>query len=168
MGCTEPFEQITRTHFNSGDVIYWVKGSVHVLFWNLLSRGEERGRKGRECKFQDKAHRTLTQEISSALYNRSRLVLLYHWPRIKCICQGLQVKVSNVDSFNLSFVMKIFHIITNGPQVAACQFRGRRWSYLCTGWPMRSETIFWWLWFVNSTMLSVCHANSAGFASAQA
>ena len=31
----------------------WVKGSVRVLFWNLHHRGE-RGRKGRECKFQNK------------------------------------------------------------------------------------------------------------------
>ena len=37
--------------------IYWVKGSVPDLFWNMHSRGE-RGRKGRECKFQNKAHRT--------------------------------------------------------------------------------------------------------------
>ena len=40
-----------------GEVISWVKSSVHVLFGNLLSRGE-RGRKGSECKFQNKAHRT--------------------------------------------------------------------------------------------------------------
>ena len=43
-----------------GQVIYWVKGSVRVLFWNLHSRGE-RGRKGRECKIQNKAHRIFDQ-----------------------------------------------------------------------------------------------------------
>ena len=40
-----------------GQVIYWVKGSVHVLFWNLHSSWESR-RKERECKFQNKAHWT--------------------------------------------------------------------------------------------------------------
>ena len=38
-------------------LIFWVKGSFHVLFGNLHSRGEM-GRKGRECKFYNKAHRT--------------------------------------------------------------------------------------------------------------
>ena len=42
---------------HTGQVIYWVKGSVRVLFWILHSRGE-RGRKGRECKFLNKAHST--------------------------------------------------------------------------------------------------------------
>ena len=34
-----------------------VKCSVPILLWKLHHRGE-RGRKGRECKFQNKAHRT--------------------------------------------------------------------------------------------------------------
>ena len=38
--------------------IYDVKGSVPVLFSKLHYR-KERGRKGRECKFQNKAHRTM-------------------------------------------------------------------------------------------------------------
>ena len=38
-----------------GGDIYWIKGSVHVLLWNLHSRGKT-GRKRRECKFQNKAH----------------------------------------------------------------------------------------------------------------
>ena len=38
----------------------------------------------------------------------------------------------------------------------------------CTGWPIRSVTIFCWLWFGSSTMLPTCHANSARFAAAQA
>ena len=37
--------------------IYWVKGSVPVLFRNLLHKGE-RGRKERDWKFLNKAHRT--------------------------------------------------------------------------------------------------------------
>ena len=40
-----------------GGVDSWVKGSEPVLFVNLHSKGE-RGRKGRECKFQNKAHTT--------------------------------------------------------------------------------------------------------------
>ena len=36
---------------------YNAKGSAHVLFWKLHHRGE-RGRKGRECKFHNKKHRT--------------------------------------------------------------------------------------------------------------
>ena len=55
----------------------WVKASVHILFWNLHSRGErgrkgrecksrgERGRNERECKFQDIAHRTFHPRITS-------------------------------------------------------------------------------------------------------
>ena len=39
--------------------IYDVKGSVPILFLKLHHRGE-RGRKGRECKFQNISHRTLT------------------------------------------------------------------------------------------------------------
>ena len=40
-----------------GQGIYWVKGSVPVLFWILHNRGE-RGRKGSECKFPKIAHKT--------------------------------------------------------------------------------------------------------------
>ena len=47
-----------------GRGIYWVKGSVPVLFWNLDHRGE-RERKGREYKFQNKAHRTFDPRNTS-------------------------------------------------------------------------------------------------------
>ena len=40
-----------------GEVICWVKGSVPVLLINLHCRGE-RVRKGRECKYLNKVHRT--------------------------------------------------------------------------------------------------------------
>ena len=43
-----------------GGVHPWVGGSVHISSQNSHSRGE-RGRKGRECKFQNKAHRTFEQ-----------------------------------------------------------------------------------------------------------
>ena len=46
------------------EVTYWVKGSVRVLFWNLHSRGK-RGRKGRECKFQNKSHGTFDPRNTS-------------------------------------------------------------------------------------------------------
>ena len=42
------------SRFYRGEVIYWVKGSVYVLF----SLQRVRGRKRRECKFQNKGHRT--------------------------------------------------------------------------------------------------------------
>ena len=45
------------SHWQHTASLHWVKGSVNVLFWNLHSRGEM-GRRGRECKFQNKAHRT--------------------------------------------------------------------------------------------------------------
>ena len=38
-----------------GEIIYWVKCPVNVLFLNFHSRGD-RVRIGRECKFQNKAH----------------------------------------------------------------------------------------------------------------
>ena len=41
----------------TGAGYYGMKGSVRVLFRKLHSRGE-RGRKGRECKFQNNAHKT--------------------------------------------------------------------------------------------------------------
>ena len=47
-----------------GGVNPCVKGSVHVLFWNLHSRGV-RGRKGRECKFQNVAHRAFDLRSNS-------------------------------------------------------------------------------------------------------
>ena len=55
-----------------GGIISDVNGSVHVMFRNLHHR-RERGRKGRECKFQNKAHRTLDIRNNStpALYLKS-------------------------------------------------------------------------------------------------
>ena len=60
---------------------------MHVLFWNLHLRGE-RGRKGRECKFKNKAHKTLTQEIPCIKQcNGSKSITLVRltgtfWPKI--------------------------------------------------------------------------------------
>ena len=52
-----------------GQINSGAKGSVRVLFWKL-HHGGERGRKGREGKFQRKAHCTepLTSEIISPMY----------------------------------------------------------------------------------------------------
>ena len=66
-----------------------MKGSVPVWYWNLNSRGE-RGRKGRECEFQNKAHRTLdprnnftpVQRRSEWSWARAAGVWL---PRLACI-----------------------------------------------------------------------------------
>ena len=46
----------TRKNYR-GQIFYWVKGLRHVLFRIFHSIGE-RGRKRRECKFQNKAHTT--------------------------------------------------------------------------------------------------------------
>ena len=46
----------------SGGVIYRVKGSVRVLFVNLHSNWEG---KGRECKFQNKAYRNFEPRNNS-------------------------------------------------------------------------------------------------------
>ena len=47
-----------------GRGIYWVKGSVPVLFWNFHHRGE-RGKMGGSAKFQIKAHRTFDPRNNS-------------------------------------------------------------------------------------------------------
>ena len=57
------FSIIGFRHLYRGGVIYRVNGSVHVWFWNLHSRGE-RGKWGRECKFQNKSHRTFDSRIN--------------------------------------------------------------------------------------------------------
>ena len=59
-------------------VIYWVKGSVHVLFWKFHYRGEGE-RKGRECKFPNKAHEPLTQEITTLLSISWAKIKLYRF-----------------------------------------------------------------------------------------
>ena len=38
--------RIDTTTLNRGQVIYWFNGSVHVLFWNLHSKGEGEKREG--------------------------------------------------------------------------------------------------------------------------
>ena len=50
-----------KSNLYKGKVIYWVKGCVHVLFWNLQSREE----KERECKSQNEAS---TQDLRPTKY----------------------------------------------------------------------------------------------------
>ena len=60
-----PVPTWTTTHrvvYYRGPVIYDVKGSVPALFKKLHHRGET-GRKGRECKIQNKGHRTFDIRI---------------------------------------------------------------------------------------------------------
>ena len=58
------FKVLSRYTYR-GEVIYWVKGSVHVLFLNLHWRGRV---KGGNTNVKTKHTEPLTQEIPSALY----------------------------------------------------------------------------------------------------
>ena len=67
----------------TGVKIYRVKGSVRVLFWHLNFIGE-RGRNGRECKFQNKAHKTF-----NIINTSTPVVRVFSWtplsiPILKC------------------------------------------------------------------------------------
>ena len=67
--CYRGYHESRSDKMYKDQVIYWVKGSVHVLFRNLHSEGERAGgEEGGNANFKTKHTEPRTQEIPSALY----------------------------------------------------------------------------------------------------
>ena len=94
------------TYIQKGGVNPWVKGSMHVLFWNMHSR-VERGRKGRERKISKQSTKDNTSSILIAKhtepFTQGLTPPLYRQPGVmwNCGCLDRSRSVPKVEGFCL-------------------------------------------------------------------